>query len=325
MDISVVIVCFKGWTHLRNCLDSLREAKSNSVSFEVIVADNNSGDGMLEQFKTDYPDYIFVENKVNGGFAYGCNRGAEKASGEFLLFLNPDTVVGKNSLSGLLGAARQYPDVHIMSCRQTDLKGKESSAWGHFLRPGLLTGTGRMLASLFGLLNEPAPNRENIFFPDWVSGSVMLVQSEIFKSLGGFDEDYWMYFEDMDICKRVAKSGGGIAVTRNTEILHCHGGSSRINRYTSSITKSEVLVSKHIFIQKHLSGLTASIIHTWLAFINIVSLTLKSIAGLLFFFIPKLSVAPFILQHLLRYYASVLVDGRWISRRSVRYRSETTK
>jgi GT2 family glycosyltransferase len=152
----------------------------------------------------------------------------------------------------------------------------------------------------------------------------MLIRSEIFKSLGGFDEDYWMYFEDMDICKRVADSGGRIAVTRDTEILHCHGGSSRINRYTSSITKSEVLVSKHIFIQKHFKGLTAFIIHTWLALINIVSLTIKSVAGLLFFFVPKLSVAPFILHHLLRYYASVLVNGRWTSRRSVRYRTETT-
>jgi GT2 family glycosyltransferase len=104
--LSVVIVNYRSWKRLSACLDSIETCCREGLCPEVIVVDNHSGDGRLPEFQERYAGFRFIASDENFGFAHGCNLGASEAAGEFLLFLNPDTIVTAGALSGLLGARR---------------------------------------------------------------------------------------------------------------------------------------------------------------------------------------------------------------------------
>ena len=242
MDLSVIIVCYKGWDRLSECLEALDAFTLKSFSMEVIVVDNNSGDGRINDFEKKFSRFRFIKSPINGGYAYGCNLGAARAAGDVLMVLNPDTIVREEAIGKLLKQTQMHPEYFIISCRQVGENGKEIRAVGKF--PGISSG----------VINRRKP--ENfVSFPDWVSGSLMMMRKETFQNLNGFDESFWMYFEDVDICLRARNAGGEIAFFNDTEIKHIHGGSTRINLKTTSVTKSEVQISKHLYIHKHLKGL----------------------------------------------------------------------
>lgn len=316
MDLSIIIVSYKGWDRLRKCLESLSSFTQSQFSSEVIVVDNNSADGIIHEIEKSFPDFRFIYNKVNGGFANGCNLGAESAAGECLLFLNPDTVASENATGKLLLAARSNPGYFIVSCRQVNDQGKESHATGQFPNLWNLTGFQRTLVkSVKGRKKEHSDNE--VAFPDWISGSVIMIEKEVFRKINGFDEDFWMYFEDVDICRRVHNIGGKIAFFRDIVIEHNHGGSSRINLKTSSITKTEVLISKHIYINKHKKGFNKFSIQLFLVLNNLISGLLMALPGTIFFFIPGINVKACIFTRLINYYFKAIFRLSWISPRSV--------
>jgi len=309
MDLSVIIVCYRGWEKLTKCLESLDSFSGNNFSMEVIVVDNNSADGRTDEIEKKFPRFRFIRNKINGGYAYGCNTGASYSGGENLLILNPDTIVEESEIEKLLNALRSNPGYYIISCKQLRGDGKEMKASGSF--PGLFR------ARKGKSKNE---NSENVTFPDWVSGSVMMMRKEIFEKLKGFDEDFWMYYEDVDICRRTRNSGGEIAFYNNIAVRHDHGGSSRANLVTTSLTKTEVQTSRHLYISKHKSGIEKILMHTIIILDNIVTGLITGLAGLLFFFIPALYVRFLIFLRLTGYYIHSMYMRIWMSRRSVNYR-----
>lgn len=318
MDLSIIIVSYKGWYRLRKCLESLSSFTGNQFSSEVIVVDNNSVDATINEIENSFPGFRFIHNKVNGGFANGCNLGAKSAAGEFLLFLNPDTVASETETGKLLLAAKSNPGYFIVSCRQVNDQGKESHATGQFPNIWNLTGFQRTLLKLIkGRKREQNDNM--VSFPDWTSGSVIMIKKEVFQKINGFDEDFWMYFEDVDICRRVRNIGGKVAFFRDIVIEHNHGGSSRGNLKTSSLTKTEVLISKHIYITKHKTGFSKFFIHSFLVINNLVSGLLQSIPGIILFFIPELFLRTLIFIRLTRYYSGVIFKLSWISPRSVNF------
>ena len=144
-DLSIIIVCFKGWERLNKCLDALNSFSGENFKTEVIVVDNKSDDDTIDKIGIRFPKFRFIYNKINGGFANGCNLGAGNASGEFLLFLNPDTVASESEIEKLLNIAKQNPEFAILSCRQVNEKGKESIAYGPFPSMFNLTGFQRAI------------------------------------------------------------------------------------------------------------------------------------------------------------------------------------
>ncbi len=317
-DLSVIIVSYKGWDRLLKCLESLRKYTGDHFSSEVIIVDNNSPEDRIHEIERGFPAFRFVHNKVNGGFSNGCNLGARNARGEFLLFLNPDTVAPEEETEKLLLAARQNPDYYLFSCRQVNEKGKETRVTGEF--PGIwnLTGFQRSIVRLFKRKRRDEVIRE-ILFPDWVSGSVIMMRKEIFQRIRGFDEDFWMYYEDVDICRRISNTGGKVAYFRNITIEHNHGGSSRINTQTASLTKTEVNISRHVYISKNKSGIEKYVIQLFLILNNLISGLLLALPGALLFFIPGLFARTLIFIKLSGYYIGALSGLTWISPRSVNY------
>jgi GT2 family glycosyltransferase len=316
-DLSIIIVCFKGWTRLNKCLDALTKFSGKSFGYQVIVVDNKSGDDTIYEIEKRYPHFKFIFNNVNGGFANGCNLGGKNASGDYLLFLNPDTVATEHELEKMLNTARKNLSYTIISCRQVNEKGKESIVSGEFLKLTNLTG---LLRAIFGRRTPVAGSRTpDILFPDWVSGSVVMMNRNTFKDLNGFDEDFWMYYEDVDLCRRARNCGGEVALCRNIVIEHNHGGSSRINMKTTSITKTEVYISRHLYISKHKSGIEKTLIQSFLVINNIISGGIMAILGLALFFFPKVFVRTLIFLRLITYYIVSLFRSSWISPRSVNF------
>jgi len=317
-DLSVIIVNYRCWDKLAQCLDSLTAISETSVSFEVIVVDNASEDGRLQKFRQLYRQIVFLSNQGNWGFSSGNNLGAAAARGKYLLFLNPDTIVSEKVLTAMLDQAKVSNANSIISCRQIRQNGDEDKPFGAFPSPIALTGWTRALAKLMHLNINPVQN-EHFIFPDWVSGSVILISKTSFKAIGGWNERFWLYFEDVDLCQRARAAGGAILLLKSVALIHNHGGSSRTDNDITALTKAEVNISRHEYISLHEKGIKEVFMHTFLILNNIVFGSLPALFGMVFFFNKRLSSAPKIYLKMLDFYLSALIHDTWISPRSVKH------
>ena len=325
IKLSVIIVNYRGWDPLERCLNSLNCLAGASFSSEIIVVDNNSDDGQFESFSKQFPSVRFIENTGNYGFSNGNNLGAENSTGKYILFLNPDTVVSLPALNSMLEFLENQKEKTIVSCQQENESGKNENPFGVFPSFKTLTGISRAIYRLFSPKNQMKTNcvDQSVLYPDWVSGSLILMLREDFKKLGGWSEDFWMYYEDVDLCKRVADKGGRIAFLCNTKIMHQHGGLTRKNSNQTAFFKTEVLKSKHIYVSKHFDGITGCLMQSFLVINNlIIERLLPALFGLFLFFIPKMRVQLFVYFYLLAYYFKSIGHSSWLSGpRSVQFQN----
>jgi len=313
-ELSIIIVAYKGYKRLQQCLDSLSLFSEENLKIEVVVVNNCPGDEEFKNLLSHYPTFRHFENSKNGGYGNGCNFGASVANGSFFLILNPDTVVTERAIVQLVDFLRYNPAIMAASCKQVNETGKESIAWGPFPNFHNLTGVMRKIFSsgYKSQMKRKEGFSSEIFFPDWVSGSAILIRKDDYLKLNGFDEDFWMYFEDVDLCRRIRGSGGEIAFCAHITIEHNHGGSSRIDKKTTSITKAEAFISKHLYISKHTSGFKKACIQSFLVINNLLSLIPVAMTGLIFFFIPILFLRVHILKNIFVYYGGCLIRGSWV-------------
>jgi GT2 family glycosyltransferase len=316
ITLSIIIVNYKSWKDLEKCLNSLKKITLKTIIFEVIIVDNLSNDGMFNQFIANFPEFSFVLNSANYGFAHACNLGVTHANGEFLMFLNPDTIIEKGTLETLMDVAQKNSDYKLISCNKVNAKGVFEKIDKPF--PGLLTLFGFM-RFFYKTPTHQKCSQKQIIFPKWLSGSLVLMQRDWYKKIGGWNEDYWMYYEDVDLSLRTTRLGGKIAHINNIKIIHNHGGSSRINRQTKALTKSEVIISKHVYVDNNFSRLKRIIAQTMLLIGVLLSKSVLFVLSLFFYFIPKFRVNITIGKNLLRYYLGVLKNKSWLSPRSINF------
>jgi N-acetylglucosaminyl-diphospho-decaprenol L-rhamnosyltransferase len=207
--LDVVIVSYRSRELLRGCLDSLR-AHPPSCPMKLIVVDNASGDGTVEMVAADYPEVELITSPANLGFAAATNLGARRGSAPYLLALNPDTAVTPGALDTVLAVLEGHPEVGIAGPRLVRRDGSFDhaarrgfpsplSALGHFTGVGRRASSGRLAA-------YRAPEVESGRV-DAVNGAFMMMRRSAFEQLGGFDEGYWMYMEDLDFSYTVASAG----------------------------------------------------------------------------------------------------------------------
>lgn len=318
IDISIIIVNYKSWKHLRNCLNSLKNLNDLSFVYETIVVDNYSDDGNLEKFTKEFSSVQFVLNSGNNGFANGCNFGASKATGDYFLFLNPDTLVNDKALEEILSFAKLNRNVGITSCLQKKKTGGYEKSNRIFPNLVTLFGLTRAIYKLFSKISPESINQ--VLYTDWISGSLVFMSKEWFAQINGWNEDYWMYYEDMDLSKKVQKSNGKVAVLKSVEIIHNHGGASRLNIKTSAITKTEVQISKHIYIQNHFKGVERILSHFILFKVNVFFKLLLAILGVLLFFIPKMRLNVYLFTRIISYYSHCLKNRTWLSKNSMNFK-----
>lgn len=319
--ISVIIVNYRCWKKLADCLRSLQCVDSSKITLDIIVVDNCSNDGQFETFTDVFPTVRFILNSGNHGFAHGCNTGAEVGLGQYFLFINPDTIVQQGSIELLLSTIEDYPPNSILSAHKITPKGKKERVERFFPEWLLLIGLGRALYRLINRkrLRSEFAKEKAVVFPDWVSGSVQFMGRETFLNLKGWDERFWMYHEDVDICQRATKMGGKIVLLQRTCIIHNHGGSSRVNPSISALTKSEVYISRHIYISIHKQGLQRPAMQLFLVSKALIENSVLALLSCLVFFNKRARVQRLLLINLFRYYANALRIKSWISPHSVCY------
>lgn len=251
-DLSIIIVNYRSWVALSKCLDSI--LNQNKLKAKILVLDNNSDDNIFNDFKNKYSSVEWFKNNENLGFAKACNIGSKKVNSKWILFLNPDTLIPQNCFENLANKVKDSEN-EIISIKQLNEKEIDTHAYGIFLNLYSLNGIFRFIYRLLYGLSKKANSAKLSFSPDWISGSFMLIKRKDFIRIGGWDENFWMYYEDMDICKRAKKHGISTKFYNDLYCYHFHGKSSRIDLETKIKSKSQVIKSSFIFINKHYHGL----------------------------------------------------------------------
>ncbi|MGM0444680.1 MAG: glycosyltransferase family 2 protein, partial [Fibrobacterota bacterium] len=240
-DLSVVIVNYNVKHLLAQTISSLQKADGYS-SAEVIVVDNASEDGSEELIRRQYPEVRWIGLKTNVGFGRGCNIGAAAAGSPLLLMLNPDTIVSRPTLQRGIEYMRSHPQTGIMGPRVLNQDG--SFQWQcrrSFPTPlnalFYFTGLYRIFPKnkVIGAYNMTWADIHQEMAVDAVSGSCFFISADLYRDIGGFDERFFMYGEDLDICAEVTRRGYNVMYYPEIEIIHFKGKSSAQNKIASRV------------------------------------------------------------------------------------------
>jgi GT2 family glycosyltransferase len=241
ITVSIIILSYNTEALLQTCLQSIfRHVKQGT--FEVIVVDNNSADGSVAMVKKEFPQVRLIENKENAGFAKGCNTGAAKAKGNYLLFLNSDVELTDDAIAPLVAAFEKHSNIAVVGGLLDNSDGSRQRSFGAFYSlPNvflLLFGGEKGELSRF--------TAKKVMAVDWVSGGFMLVKKADFEEIKGFDEHFFMYIEDMEFCYRMHLAGKTVLVVPSSTIKHVgHGSSNRTFAIVSIYKGLQYFYKKH--------------------------------------------------------------------------------
>ena len=222
--VSVIILTYNSSAYISELIKSIKEFNPDGSSFEIIVVDNLSTDDTLVKLKPFESEITIKKNEKNLGFAGGINEGAKIAKGDYLLFINPDTQFKKGNIWDMISVFEKFGNAGVVGGKLTDKNGNAEKSAGRFfgLFEILLMTLG--LDEVFGVRFSP----NKITSVDFVSGGFMMVKKEVFKKLNGFDENFFMYVEDVDFCKRASENGYKTYFTPDVSLIHSsHGSSNR--------------------------------------------------------------------------------------------------
>ena len=231
MDLSVIIVNWNTRDDLARCLASLRPAATH-LAMEIVVVDNGSTDGSQALVRRRFPEVQLLALGRNVGFAAGNNRGLPLTSGRYRLLLNPDCIVHDEALEQMVAYADDHPEVGLLGPRLLNGDGSLQPSCRSFPTIGALLFRNTILDRWWpdnpfarGYLMEDW--RHDTPRPvDWLSGACLMARSEVVRQVGGLDERYYMYVEDMDWCYRVHRAGWQVVYDPTACVTHLIGRSS---------------------------------------------------------------------------------------------------
>lgn len=268
--ISVIIVSYNVRDLLENCLHSLNSSLEG-IPAEVFVVDNNSDDGTVDMVRQRFPSVLLIANDDNLGFARANNLALARARGEFLLLLNPDTLVQEDTITTMLRFFRENEDVGMAGCKiirpdgTFELACRRSfpSPWVSFTK---LTGLSTLFphSHLFARYNLTYLNEDETYEVDAISGSFMMLRRAVYDEIGGLDESYFMYGEDLDWCYRTQQTGWKLYYVHSTKIVHYGGESTKrssIDATAEFYRAMQVFASKNLGLSPISSGVITMGIH----------------------------------------------------------------
>ncbi len=263
LQLTAIVVNWNVRDLLRTCLTSLDLEDS-----EIIVVDNASSDGSVEMLQAEFPEVRVIANPENRGFGAANNQALALASGRYVLFLNPDTEVRPGAIQRLLAFIDQRPQVGCVGPRLLNADGSVQPSRRSFPRLATFlvesTMLQRYLAGLGSVKrfyrqqhsdDEPQP-------VDWLVGACLLVRRSVLDEVGGFDERFFMYSEEMDLCYRLRQAGYEVWYVPEAEVVHLEGASSRQDLFRRNVNFHE---SRYRFFAKH-HGLPSALALRWFVF-----------------------------------------------------------
>ena len=231
--VDIIIVNWNAGVLLRDCLQSIEEARREGYEFgRVVIVDNASTDGSLDGLASAALPLQIVRNAENKGFAAACNQGAQGSHADYLLFLNPDTRLFADSLAKPLAfmEAAQNQAVGICGIQRIDARGEVSRSCARFPTPGMFYsktfGLDKLFPGFFPSHFMGEWRHEESSAVDHVIGAFFFVRRRLFERLDGFDERFFVYLEDLDFSRRASLSGWGSYYLADAQAYHKGGGTS---------------------------------------------------------------------------------------------------
>jgi hypothetical protein len=270
MKLSIVIICWNDLKVIQACLQSIY-SETNQFEYEVIVSDNGSTDGSPAFIREHFPKVRIVENGANLGFSRGNNAGIRVARGEYVLILNPDTIIHDKALEKIVAYADKHPEAGAFGCRVLNRDGSlQISA-----RP-LPTLRGYVVAALYlRRLGQWSEMFGSDTYVGWdgrtereigfQAGCCILFRRALLDQLNGFDERFFYHFEEADLCCRVWKAGSSIRFCPDAEITHLGGQS--VGRFPVRFAL-ETYRSRYRYFYKHFGGAGARRIR-WVSLLHL--------------------------------------------------------
>ena len=264
-QLSVIIVNYNGLPFLNDCFNSLH-THLIGISYEIIVVDNNSKDESCNYIKLNFPEVKLIESAINLGFGKANNLGVQNASGETILLLNNDTILLDHILPAI-DTLYSKPENGIVAINMVDANKKYICATGRFPSPL------RLIKISF--LNDPRKefktgNFDKVLYEaDWVSGSFMLIRTADYKAVNGFDSDYFMYVEDVDLCKKMKKFGKNCVFQSNLNYIHFVG--------FNKTREINLIEGYKLYSEKHFTFLNSILAKICLKINYVYKITIKNI------------------------------------------------
>jgi N-acetylglucosaminyl-diphospho-decaprenol L-rhamnosyltransferase len=267
-SFSIILVNYNGSKFLHECLNSIKEYVNSGI-YEVIIVDNFSTDDSVQIIKENFPSFKLICSEDNLGFGKANNLAVRHSQGEHLLFLNTDTILIEDTPKILSDYLTYNQNVAVVGSRLTFRDGSYQLSCGKL--PNLAVEfLYKLRAELDRKWHDTFSNFYNKLYSQelevgWVTGACMMIRRDVFEKLEGFDESFFMYFEDVDICKRVRDLGLKVVYYPKTSLIHLLGGSGqsvgkKINTYYRN--------SQIYYYQKHLGSTQIKILKLYLRIAN---------------------------------------------------------
>lgn len=245
MYLSNIIISYNNSAVIVDCIDSIYKTVKG-IEHEIIVVNNSASDDGIKAVKQNFSKTKLIQNEINVGFAKANNQAAKLAKGDILLFLNPDIILTGGAVSSMLTYYNSNQNIGVLGPKMFNIDGTLQYSCRSF--PGVWTG----LFNRYSLMSKLFPNNrytKNYLLVDfdhnetkevdWLSGSCMMISRSIFLKVGLFDENYFIFNEDVDLCKRIKTHGYKIIYYPNSKVYH-------------HITSSNARVSSKVIIKRHL-------------------------------------------------------------------------
>ena len=267
LDLSIIVLSWNTRQMLVDCLSSVQATVAN-LACEVVVVDNGSTDGSQAMLLRHFPDVHLIQNDENVGFARANNQAMTASQGRYMLLFNSDAIATPGAIQSLLDLARTQPRAGIVGAQLVNRDGSFQAShtsfptlWQEFL---MLTGLGRLFYGQWYPSHSPEEEKGPQTV-DYVEGACLLVRREAFEDVGGLDESYFMYAEEVDWCHTMRERGWQVWYQPEAKVIHLGGGSSRNRRPQR---EADLYRSRVQFFRKHYGDRAA-----WLLKAQIYALT----------------------------------------------------
>lgn len=247
--VSIIIISYNTKQLILNCLNSIEKYEANTP-YEIIIIDNGSTDGSTEAIKQHFPQVELIQNIHNEGFSKANNQGIQHSKGDYILLLNSDTEFTQaDTLKRIIDIHSQHTDVGAIVPKLLNSDRTPQPSAYHF--PTILTASQQYLLKQPDTYSKYLPNQEQISVVDVAVMAAFLIPKEVIESIGTLDEQYFMYFEDFDYCRRISSAHLKIYYTPQVEILHHHGASGKrseeqLQRLTTSSKQYHGLLNYYL-------------------------------------------------------------------------------
>lgn len=257
IDVSIVIINYYSTELLEGCLYSINK-HTHGIDFEIIIVDNGSVAGELENLNEKYSGIKLIKNESNKGFGTANNQGAELAKGKYLLFLNNDTILQENSIKKIFDYANSNQGENIIGCRLlNEDRSVQKSVFDFPTITNVFTSTFFLYLlfpkskyfNKYHLMNSGINDSTEV---EVVTGAFLFLPKTTFTMLGGFDERFFFYMDETDLCYRHKKNKGNVIYYPETSVIHLKGKSAKGESWFKNKYQS---ISTIKFFQKHFTGM----------------------------------------------------------------------